>query len=350
MFKYIILFSAIALAACAAWFSVTGIAQLFVGSTISAGIMAGVLEVSKLVGVSFLYRYWRDIPKTLRSYMLIGSITIMSVTSVGIYGYLSSAYAMSATEIQSKQNQIKLYNSQVVATEQHVKQLVDRSTQLQSMRLQQENRLDNLIKLNRSTVTQQRIIREQDMEISRLQKQISSLNFTKDSLQSIKTEVDNSIGTSGKLGTFYYVAQSLNISLDTIVKWFILVIVLVFDPMSISLFLAYNFIVVRELKRNQPTSDKNANNITQNRLNFTKLSENATQNDHPGTSRIDSDGLNPADPPTEPTDPVISVESIDASAPNYDNLPYYRRPGFEWLPGGQWETDSQAKAWRMEVG
>lgn len=324
MFKYIILLSALLLATCAAWFSVTGIAQLFTGATLEAGIMAASLEIAKIIGVSFLYRYWKNISFLLKSYMWLGVVVLMGITSVGIYGYLTSAYAVSAVDIQGKENQINLYNTQISNINSNITRLNARSEQLQSFRTQQESRLDSLITRGRSIVTQQRIIRDQDTEINQLQKQINDLNVQRDSIQLLTTNTVNSIGTSGKLGTFYYVAQTLEIPLDVVVKWFTLIIVVVFDPMSISLFIAYNFL----LKKN----DKKE--LTDNK---------ELKNDISKIIQI---------PQKEIKDVIIPVNTDvieEKSVINNDDVPYYRKPGYEWKPGGMWERDPTAIAWRKEV-
>ena len=73
-------------AICAAVFSVAGIAKLFAGAALSAGIMASALELGKIVSISFLYQYWKDIPKTLKIYLSSAATILMLVTSAGIYG------------------------------------------------------------------------------------------------------------------------------------------------------------------------------------------------------------------------------------------------------------------------
>ena len=78
-FKTLVSLSALAIAGCAALFSVTGIGTLFAGAATAAMIMAGALELGKLVGISFLYRYWSEIPKALKSYMSIASIVLIAV-------------------------------------------------------------------------------------------------------------------------------------------------------------------------------------------------------------------------------------------------------------------------------
>jgi hypothetical protein len=242
MFKRILFASAMFIAGCAALFSVTGIAKLFVGAMWPAAIMASSLEIGKIVAVSFLYRFWSSMPKLLRVYLMIGTASLVIITSIGIYGYLFSAYASGASEIQAKQNQITLYLSQENLNKSQISQNTTRLENLQAIQHQQENRLDSLIQKGRSISVQQVLIRENNRQIAALQKDIQLAHQRLDSLELIKTNTTNSIATTGKIGTFSYVASALGVPLDTIVKWFILALVIVFDPMSVSLFLAYNIV------------------------------------------------------------------------------------------------------------
>jgi hypothetical protein len=332
MFKYIILGSALSLATCAAIFSVTGFAQMFVGATFAAASAFTALEIAKLASVSFLYRY-EDAPKLLRRYMMVGSIVLTIITSFGIYGYLSSAYAAGSSGIQSKENVIQLYNNQLNNVNQTIDRLSSRTSQLQLGRTQQENRLDLLISNGRSTTSQQRIIREQDKEIIDLQKQLTVLTTTKDSLSVQLTTTQNSISSTGKIGTLYYVAQTFGMSLDVIVKWFILLIVVVFDPMSISLFLAYNYIVKKST---------NVTNVTETE----RLEDsNVTQE-----SVILSEKAADFDPPEPPNTPPGESPTGTGSPVTLEDIDDYRHPLYDWSPGGKWIHNPAAIAWKKEVG
>ena len=80
------------LAGTAAFFSIAGLAKLFAGAAVAVMIMASALEVSKLIIASFLYQYWQTLAVTLKSYLLIATVIIMTITSISIYGFLSAAY------------------------------------------------------------------------------------------------------------------------------------------------------------------------------------------------------------------------------------------------------------------
>ena len=256
-FKTLVSFSALIIAGCAALFSVTGIGTLFAGAAISVMVMASYLELGKLVGISFLYRYWTEIPRVLKSYMLVASIVLIGITSAGIYGYLSSAYAKVAAEPLKMNADIQIYNAQIGTIEEEIKRKTIRLDQIISLRSQQENRIDNLITKSvtgsNSTIrSAQNSLTELNRTATQLQKEINQTSAQRDSLtaKSLTTEV--SISTNSDIGTFIYISRAMELPLDTVVKWFILVIVLVFDPLSICLVLAYNFLQKREIIVEQP--------------------------------------------------------------------------------------------------
>lgn len=243
------------MALCAAVFSVTGIAKLFAGAALSVTIMASALELGKIVSISFLYQYWRNIPKTLKYYLTTSSLILMLITSAGIYGYLSSAYAkVAATPLQLSAD-ITTTTSKVSSVEQDIARKNNRLNQLISLRAQQETRLDNLIGKsqtgNTSTIrSTQAQLALADKNVVELQKEITVLSSTKDSLSSASTAKQVEIETNGDIGTFVYIAKTFGVPLDTVVKWFTLIIVLVFDPLAVALVISVNFLL-----KNQPTPE-----------------------------------------------------------------------------------------------
>ncbi len=258
MLKYLILFSALLISLCAAWFSVTGISQLFIGAHLAAIFMAISLEIAKLVSVSFIYRYWLQLNKTLRMYLLSGTIILSIITSIGIYGYLSAAYATAAVGYTATQNNITLLQSRQMNLLNQIQTNTNRISQLESYRTNQEIRLDSLVG-KPGFITQQRIIRSSDDEIKSLQLHNRQLLLQKDSLQIQEIEEQNSTSTNTKLGTFSYISNMMGISLDTIVKWFILIIVCVFDPLAVSLLICYNFLATLPRSTELPPSPTTTN-------------------------------------------------------------------------------------------
>jgi len=92
IFPSIIAFSALSVSASAAFYSVSGLSKLFAGASFEVIIMAGSLEIAKLVIASLLYQYWNKINKWLKYYLVSASVVLVLITSMGIYGFLSAAY------------------------------------------------------------------------------------------------------------------------------------------------------------------------------------------------------------------------------------------------------------------
>jgi len=237
-FKTLVSFTALAIAGCAALFSVTGIGTLFAGAAASAMVMASALELGKLVGISFLYRYWSEIPKALKSYMSVASVVLILITSAGIYGYLSSAYAKVAAEPLKMNADIQIYNSQATTLDEEIKRKTARLDQIIALRGQQENRIDNLISKsttgsNTAIRSAQNSLAELNRTATTLQREINQTSAQRDSLKARSLTKEVEINTNSDIGTFVYISKAIGVELDTVVKWFILIIVLVFDPLSI---------------------------------------------------------------------------------------------------------------------
>jgi len=252
-FKTLVSTTALVIAGCAALFSVSGIGTLFAGAAVSAMVMASALELGKLVGISFLYRYWSEIPTALKSYMSVASVVLIIITSAGIYGYLSSAYAKVAADPLRMNAEVQILNAQAATVEEEIKRKTQRLDQIIALRGQQENRVDELIaKSTTGNTTTIRNAQNQLTELTRtantLQQEINVTSARRDSLRAQSLTTDVAISTNSDIGTFVYISRAIGVELDTVVKWFILVIVLVFDPLSICLVLAYNFLAKRETK------------------------------------------------------------------------------------------------------
>ena len=98
LFPYIIALSALAVSASAATYSVYGLSKLFAGASLAVMIMAGSLEFAKLVIASVLYQYWNKLNKYIRIYLFMAVLVLITITSGGIYGFLSGAYQETANQ------------------------------------------------------------------------------------------------------------------------------------------------------------------------------------------------------------------------------------------------------------
>jgi len=238
MFTALLAFTALLVAGCAAYFSVLGIATLFSGHFWSVVIMAGSLELGKLVATSFLYRYWKKVVWFLKVYMITAVLVLMGITSLGIYGYLSSGYQVNAGKTELIDNKASLIVQQKENVAKEIEQINTRINTLNEARKSQEARLPQMSRRAAAPVYE---------DMARSAEEIKGLTARVQELQTLVFEKDNELivlKSEGNevhdIGTFKFVAESVGLPLDTVVKLFILVIVLVFDPLAVALVLAYN--------------------------------------------------------------------------------------------------------------
>ena len=113
-FSLLVFVVALTIAAVAAWFSVAGLVAIFAASVIPVAIMAGSLEVGKLVAASWVYRNWRRAPFLLKSYLTFAVVVLMFITSMGIFGFLSSAHLEQAAEGQQSEARIERIENDII--------------------------------------------------------------------------------------------------------------------------------------------------------------------------------------------------------------------------------------------
>ena len=222
--------SALLVAGSAAFFSVFGLSSLFAGARLSVIIMAGSLEFGKLVAASFLYRFWNDVNKLLRTYMTIGVVILVLITSAGIFGYLSNAY-QGATLGFEKQS------TELIALEDRLEQLEEDKFFLKE---ELEAQVDDLPENFR---TAKRQLRESyNPQIQKVNQNILDLKGRISDLEI------NLIETGVDVGPAIYLARAFDTEIDTVVKFFIFVLIFVFDPLALSLVLAFNHMIERDEK------------------------------------------------------------------------------------------------------
>jgi len=222
VFPYIVAFSAGLVAFSAAFFSVFGLSKLFAGAQMSVVIMAGSLEFAKLVAASFLYRYWDNVPTFLKNYLLVGTFILILITSAGIFGYLSNAYQGATIEFEKqstvlifKQDQLEQLNEDKIFLKEELGAAISELP---------ENYRSAKAKLRN----------EYQPQISEINKTILDI---KQDIGDLKAKL---VDTGVDVGPAIYLARIFNTEIDTVVKWFIFVLIFVFDPLAVSLVIAAN--------------------------------------------------------------------------------------------------------------
>jgi hypothetical protein len=205
--------TSIALATVAAFFSIIGLAQIFPGSFWPIVIMGTVLEIGKLVTVSWLYNNWKETSLLLRTYFLSAIVIIMLITSMGIFGYLSKAHIESNIVVGANAVQLQTIETQEKIARERLDYLLKQASDPQKT----SSRVD-------------RDIRNTQAELKRL---------SEEKLPLLKQE--NAL--LAEIGPIKYVAELIYEKgdpsfIDKAVRVVILFIIFVFDPLAVLLLIA----------------------------------------------------------------------------------------------------------------
>ena len=244
--------SALFIAFNAAFFSVTGLAKLFAGASLSVILMASSLELAKLIVAGYLYNYWEKINKGFRLYLLGATLVLVLITSLGIYGFLTSAfqdtfntYSVTSKQKTFLQQKEKFWESDVARYDKELERISENISTLSSAKSQQiqykdkDGTIRNSVSTAELRAAQSRITQEEKNRNDVQRKRQTAA----DSLQSVQIqilEIDTSTETGSELGPLQYLSGLLNKPMDQIINWFILIIIFVFDPLAVALVVAFN--------------------------------------------------------------------------------------------------------------
>ena len=252
---FLIGFSALSVSASAAFYSVFGLSKLFAGASTEVIIMAGSLEIAKLVTASLLYQYWDSINKVLRTYLAIATVILVIITSMGIYGFLSAAYQETFNQLTYVENEKKFlqqkadfYQQDVTRYEKELQQILDNITSLseaRSVSIQvKDTSVVGGVRNTISTVD----LRASQARLTIEENKRKDVNLKRDiAVDSLRTyqrqilELDNNVEVAGELGPLKYLSGLTGYPMDKIINLLLLVIIFVFDPLAVSLVIAANF-------------------------------------------------------------------------------------------------------------
>jgi hypothetical protein len=245
--------AALFIASAAAFFSVTGLSKLFAGASTAVILMASSLEFGKLISAGFLYNYWDKINKALRLYLLIGVGVLILITSAGIYGFLTSAYQVTADQLGVVDKQVELVNLKKnrfqeqldgynVEKQQLAQSISELSKGLSNNVIQYKDKDGNLITTTSSATRKSLEVQLNDAKSQResVSKKIEVLSDSITSLDLKALDIQQSSEVAGEVGPLKYMAEITGKPMSTIVNWFALLIIFVFDPLAVTLVIAFN--------------------------------------------------------------------------------------------------------------
>jgi len=241
MFTILITFiSAISISVIAAGYSIVGLATLFAGAVVPIIAMGSALEVGKLVAASWLYNNWRNelVPKTLKTYLTFAVIVLIFITSMGIFGFLSKAHLDQVQPTSSNNIKIELIDKQI--SQQNL--IIDRS---QKTLDQLDAALDKYIDMEyvtRGLKEREKQKKERDTlqtSINNASDKIGELTEQKSVLQLEQDKIEAEVGPIKYIAELIYGDEAKD-HFDEAVRWVIIVLIFVFDPLAVLLLIAAN--------------------------------------------------------------------------------------------------------------
>jgi hypothetical protein len=228
---------ALGLSGTAAYYSIVGLATIFSSAFVPVVIMTGILEISKLVVASWLYHNWKTVNGLIRTYLTAAVVILMMITSLGIFGFLSKAHVEQNlnntdarlkmeqidSQVESISNTVNRYQSQLTQLDRAINAQLDanRTTQAMAARRQQQAERDQ-------------IRQKLDEEQARLQELGRQRTEQRQRLSVLESEV----GPIRYVAEFF--ASNNQVDLEKSVRWMIMILVMVFDPLAVLMLIASN--------------------------------------------------------------------------------------------------------------
>jgi len=252
--SYITLLVALSLSVIAAYYSIAGLTAIFAAAVIPIVVMGGILEVAKVIVTLWLHEYWRQCRLLMKAYLVPAVGALMLITSMGIFGFLSKAHtdqSMISGDVQAKiaifDEKIKTERDNIDANRKALKQLDDAVDQVMG-RSTDERGAERSVQIRRSQQAERgRLLRE----IEQSQKKIAILNEERAPIAAEVRKVEAEVGPIKYIAALVYGDNPDANLLEAAVRWVIILLVVVFDPLAIMMLLAATESLKWERERRQ---------------------------------------------------------------------------------------------------
>lgn len=240
----IVFITGLCLSSAAAYYSIIGLTAIFSGAFWPIIIMGTTLEMAKLVAVSWLYHYWTKTPKLIKGYLIFAILVLMLITSMGIFGFLSRAHieqqvrittgvsnelSIVDANIKMKQEEIADIDKQISFIDDSINKLIEKGQARSSLNAADQQ------KKNRSD-----LVKKKDS----MNKELQPMRIEQIKLQSEVKKVEAEVGPIKYVAEFIYGSTDEKI-LDKAVRFVIIILILVFDPLAVLLLIAFNISIVK---------------------------------------------------------------------------------------------------------
>jgi hypothetical protein len=264
LIAWLALLSGLSISAVAIYYSVAGLVAIFAAAVIPIIVMGVALESGKLAATVWLKQNWSIAPGYLKTYLLIAIIVLMMITSMGIFGYLSKAHldqAVPTSDIADKvsliDEKIKTERENIDASRKALKQL-DESVDQVMARSTNEQGANRAAQLRR---TQAKERTQLQADIAKSQSAITKLNDERSPIAKELRKVEAEVGPIKYIAALIYGENTDANLLESAVRWIIIVIVLVFDPLAVILLLASQYSFSHFRKQSEEHEKKSINDF-----------------------------------------------------------------------------------------
>ena len=250
-----LLFCAVGLSATAAYYSVIGLSIVFAGVAIPVIVMGSFLEVSKIAIATYLHNAWKNTYTLLKIYLTIALVVLSIITSIGIYGLLSTGFQENIAKLEIGEKQIQNIEVKKQRFEEIKSELEKEKTTLDKDISQLRNALStNTTTQSVDRTTGQVVTRANNANRKSFETQLTTAQASKDKISSKIDALNDSItnldikvldmeskaSESNELGAVQYVSEITGVDVKTVANWFIFMLIFVFDPLAITLVIATN--------------------------------------------------------------------------------------------------------------
>ena len=278
--SYLVLVVALSLSVIAAFYSIAGLAAIFAAAVVPIMIMGSILEVAKLVVTVWLHEYWKSAKLAMKLYLVLAVGVLMLITSMGIFGFLSKAHTdqnLVSGDVQAKisvyDEKIKVAKENIDVNRKALKQMDEAVDQVMG-RSTDEKGADKAVQIRR---TQQKERQRLLAEIETEQKKISSLNEERAPIAAEVRKVEAEVGPIKYIAALIYDDNPDTNVLEKAVRWVIIMLVAVFDPLAIMMLLAATESLKweKEAKSRRPAYEPDDGPLTDEQISQLRESANA---------------------------------------------------------------------------
>ena len=243
IFGYLMLVIAITISAIAAWYSVAGLAAIFAAAVVPVIIMGGALEAGKIVATVWLHNNWQRVSWAYKTYLVPAIVFLMLLTSMGIFGFLSKGHADQSIVSGDSMSKVAIYDEKIKTERDNIDQAKRALEQMNAQVDQMMSRTDTDRGAERAVAIRKQQARERanlQAEITKSQKAIQKLQEERAPLAAEFRKVEAEVGPIKYIAALIYGDNPDQNLLEAAVRWVIILIVIVFDPLALCLILAAN--------------------------------------------------------------------------------------------------------------